>query len=121
MLPLVVPIPAQADPQFTRHVDDVFRTMEELFEAGEAVRQLLMHPGWAHVARLVEAETATVDAELDGRLLDSRSAYARLHGRRGGLRAMEEAARAIVGKADRKLEQQRSRHEGAAEPVPVGG
>lgn len=103
------------EPAFTSLVKNVFPSMEELFEAGEAVRQLVQHPGWVHVSRLLEAEIASVDSSLDGRLQESRSAYAFAHGRRGGLRAMDEAARAITSRADQKLAEQRRKHEGAAE------
>lgn len=110
-----------SDPAFTRHVDDIYhRDLDGLFSAGEMVRALMTHPGWPTLARVLEAEIATIDSQLDGRLLDSRAAYAHAHGRRGGLRALDEAARAIVSRAESRLAEQQRKHEGAAEPAPVG-
>jgi hypothetical protein len=70
--------------------------MLDLFAAGDEVLQLLTHPGWRHVQRVIELAQADTDEMLDGRLLDSRADYARAHGRRSGFRSMTEAARAIV-------------------------
>lgn len=97
------------EPFLTRHLRGW--PLDELFEAGEAVEHLLAHPGWAHVDRLLGAEIATIEASLDGGLLESKAAYAFAHGRKGGLKAAREAAGAIVHKAAVKLEEQRSRHE----------
>jgi hypothetical protein len=91
-----------------------------LFEAGEAVRALVAHPGWVHVSRLVEEEIAQIDFSLDGRLRDTRAEYAFDHGRRSGLRAMQQAADAIVHVAEHERDKQQRKHEGAAEPVPAG-
>lgn len=115
--------PQRPEPGYSSLARDVYSSsLDELFEAGEAVRQLMAHPGWVHVSRLLGAAVADLDASLDGRLKESRSEYAFAHGRRGGLRAMDEAARAIVGYADRRLSEQQTKHErGAAESVPVGG
>lgn len=97
-----------------------FESLDELFAAGESVQQLLTHPGWAHVMRLVERRADEVTAQLDGRLLDSRAHYARLTGERAGLRAAHDAAHAIVHVAARELVKQQAKHEGAAEPAPMG-
>ena len=100
-------------------VDDMFGSLEDLFAAGEAVEGLLSHPGWAHVARLIEAEAAAVEAKMDGRLLESRAEYAFAHGRLGGLKAAASAAAAIRSRAALRLEQQQRKHEGDAERSPA--
>lgn len=105
------------DPAFVNLTRNVFHDLDTLFEAGEAVQALQSHPGWAYLSRLIEAEIDDVDLKLDGRLLDTRADYAHAHGRRGGLKALAEAARAIVSEADRKLAEQQRIHEGAAEPA----
>lgn len=107
------------DPAFVNLTRNVFHDLDTLFEAGEAVRALQDHPGWAYLTRLLDMKIAEIDMSLDGPLLGSRSEYAHAHGRRGGLRALTEAARAIVSEADRKLAEQQRIHEGAAEPAPV--
>lgn len=107
-------------PPWTGHIDRSYGDLDELFAAAEAVEGLMAHPGWDHVMRLLEAEAAQVSATTDGRLLESRSEYAFAHGRMGGLRAVRAAAGAIVGRAAQRFEQQRSKHEGTAEPVPGG-
>jgi hypothetical protein len=103
------------EPSFTNLVGDVFTSFDELTSAGEAVRQLMGSPGWAHVIRLVDAERSKIDSQLDGGLLPSRADYARAHGRRSGLRGLEAAAHAIVTVSDRKLAEQRSKHESGAD------
>lgn len=109
------------DPRFTRHVDDLYSTLEELVAAGEAAEALLAHPGWAHLDALLNAEVATIDAELDsGRVLESRADYAVRHGRRGALTAPSGALQALVGRAESRLAEQRAKHERDAEPSPDG-
>lgn len=88
--------------------------LQGLFQAGEDVEALLAHPGWTHVASLIDLEVRGLDEKLDGPLLATRSEYARLTGRRNGLRAMAEAARAIVSHAAAKREEQQRKHERAA-------
>lgn len=110
-----------SDPRWSGHVDDVFGSdLQQLLAAAEAIESLMAHPGWDHVMRLVDAEAAQVSAVTDGRLLESRSAYAFAHGRLGGLRSIKLAAQAILDRAALRFEQQRSKHEGTAEPVPGG-
>ena len=104
------------DPRLTRHVDRIYPDLQDLFAAGEAVEDLLAHPGWLHITRLIEYETATVDFDLDGRAEPlSQAEYAMAHGRRGGLRAIEGASGAILSKYRSALEAQRRRHERGAE------
>jgi hypothetical protein len=109
-----------AQPEYVALTRRAFPDMLDLFAAGEEVAQLMTHPGWRHLSTLLDLATADVDAMLDGRLLDSRAAYAQAHGRRGALRAMHEAASAIVAESTRKLDEQRTKYEGAAEPALNG-
>jgi hypothetical protein len=110
-----------AEPEYVSLTRRAFPGLNALFDAGEDVRQLMTHPGWAHVTGLIDLALADADAVLDGRLLDSRADYARAHGRRHGLRSMQQAAHAIVSESDRKLAEQRKKYEGAAEPALNGG
>lgn len=111
-----------SSPKFLSHVDKLYRKdLDGLFAASEDVRALVSHPGWGTLRRVMEAEVATIDAKLDGdRLLDSRAEYSHLHGQRGGLRAYEDAAASLIERADLRLAEQRAKHEGAAEPAPIG-
>jgi hypothetical protein len=109
------------DPRFANHIKDVWPSLTDLFAAGENVRGLMAHPGWADIFRLIEAQVAEIDRALDGASTPKTQAeYAMEHGRRDGLFGYLRAAQAIVGRADKKLEEQRQRHEGDAEPSPVG-
>jgi hypothetical protein len=109
------------DPKFSNHLKDVWPSLTDLFGAGENVRDLMTHPGWADVYRLVEAEIATIDRDLDGSLEPkSQAEYALKHGRRDGLLGYLRAAQAIVGRYEQRLEEQQRKHEGDAEPSPVG-
>jgi hypothetical protein len=107
-------------PPWTGHVDRLFDDLDELFTASEAVEQLLASPGWDHVMRVLDAEATQLMAAADSRLLESRSEYAYAHGRNGGLNGVRLAAGAIVARAAHRLEQQRSKHEGAVDAVPGG-
>lgn len=91
--------------------------MTTLFDDGEAVERLLSQPGMEIVARLVALEVESLDAMLNGRLLDSRAEYARLTGRRGGLGGFLAAAHAIVAEASKKREEQARKHEATAGSV----
>jgi hypothetical protein len=113
--------PERAAPAYTNLARRTFPELEDLFAAGEHVRGLQAHPGWVYLSRLLEEAIAEIDFSLDGRLLESKSEYAHRHGQRHGLRAMWQAADAIVHTADTKLRQQQEKHEGAGESVPVGG
>lgn len=108
------------DPRWTGHVNRVFAdNLEELLAAAEAVESLLTHPGWTHLSRLLDAEAEQVSAVTDGRLLESRADYAFAHGRMGGIRSITLAAEAILERAQHKLAEQQSKHEGARDRVPV--
>jgi hypothetical protein len=106
----------QRDPTITRHLKDLYPSLEALFAAGEEVEALLAHPGWGHVVRLLDAEIATIDRDLDGGLKESRAEYAQAHGRRGGLRFSRDAAVALLERARDTLEQQRLLHEDGEAP-----
>lgn len=88
-------------PALTRHVRDVWRDVPELIDAAEGVEQLLRHPGWHAVHRILDREVATIDRQLDEGPPRDLGEYAKAHGRRGALRAAEEAATAIVGESQR--------------------
>jgi hypothetical protein len=104
------------EPIYTNLARDAWeRDLTGLFAAGEAVEALTGQEGWTHIVRLVEMQVADLDQKLDGRLLDSRSEYARLHGQRSALRGFMEAAHAIVAEAARKRVEQERKHERVAE------
>lgn len=85
----------------------------------EQVQAVVDHPGWELLMVFVQAEIAEIDAKLDGgRDPLSQAEYAMAHGRRGGLRTLEDAATAILAKAERRLLEQQAKHEGAAEAAP---
>lgn len=105
---------SRPDPKLTRHLRrDI--PLDELVSAAEAVRALVEQPGWQVVLSLLDGEIATIDRELDGRLLDSRAAYARALGRRDGLRAAPALMAALIDRAESRLEEQRRKHERAGE------
>lgn len=109
-------------PEFVRHVEALFPSLEQKLEAAEAVQALTSSHGWSVLLAVLDAEAATVDRELDShREPLSRAKYAAAHGRRGGLRSPSEALFAITACAERDLERQRSKHEGDAESSPEGG
>lgn len=112
--------PSRVAPAYSNLTRRTFPEMEDLFAAGEHVRALRDHAGWVYLSRLIEEQIAEIDFSLDGTLKESRSAYAFDHGRRNGLRAMWQAADAIVAVAEAKLREQQAKYEGAAEPEPIG-
>ena len=107
---------AKADPQLTRHIDDLFPTFGQLEGAAEALGTLARHAGWGLLKELLDAEVALIDRELDsGRLLDSRAEYAARHGRRGGLRAAAGFVDAVVDRYAARADEQRRKHERGGE------
>lgn len=93
--------------------------LDQLFTAAEAVQSLSEHHGWQVLLSLIDGEVANIDKALDAdRVLDSKAEYARLLGRRGGLRAVPGLAQALIEKAESELEAQRRKHEGAGETAP---
>lgn len=103
-------------PQMSRHVRDRYETLDGLLAAGELVQGVVDHPGWAHLMGVIDAEVSQIDRKLDGHTTPlTQAEYALAHGRRGGLKSIEEAAHAIVQTAAVALADQRARHEGAGE------
>jgi hypothetical protein len=94
-------------PAMTRHVRNVWgpEQLPELIEAAEAVERLADSPGWKAVQRVLDAEVATIDREMDNGAAKEAADYAKQHGRRSALRASVEAAGAIIGEAVRRREQ----------------
>jgi hypothetical protein len=109
------------DRKATRHVDDLYSSLEEILSASEAVQGLVSHAGWNHAQAAVASEVDLIDRKLDSGIEPlSRAEYAMWHGRRGGLLFLAEALDAIVLRAAQRYEEQRSKHEGAGESVPEG-
>lgn len=108
------------EPEFTALVRRALPDLEELFQAGDDTLALLGHPGWHLLTRLLDASVADIDARLDGNLLDSRAEYARAHGRRSGLLAVMELARAIVNESNHRRTEQSRKHEAASEYAAQG-
>jgi hypothetical protein len=103
-------------PEITNLVRGRYDTLDGLLAAGELTRGLVEHPGWRHLQGVVDELVARIDRDLDGeREPLSRAQYAQRHGRRAGLRAVEEAAQTLVRVAEDELEKQRHSHEGAGE------
>lgn len=104
----------RTDPQITRHIK-VGDSLEKLERDAELGADLVASPGWPLLERLVNAEIATIDAELDRGLLDSKADYAFRHGRRGGLAAALQFIPALLEHAESEFDKQRERHEGPRE------
>lgn len=113
----MAPIAERLEPEYVALVKRALPDLESLFQAGDDVMALMLHPGWTHITRLLDASVADIDARLDGNLLDSRAEYARAHGRRNGLSALPHLARAIVAEAERRRREQERKHEATAGSV----
>lgn len=71
-----------------------------LIDAAEAVERTLSSPGWRILSEILADERESIDRELDlGAPLETAAEYAQTLGRRGGLRLIDEAARAIIESA----------------------
>lgn len=94
--------------------------LERMFHAGEAVEDLLSHPGWKVVQDLLQAEVDTVDKRLDADRVvpPSRAEYAAAHGRRGGLLTARTAAGTVLARYRSTLAEQQRKHE-AVEPLAL--
>ncbi len=80
------------------------------------MESLTQQTGWLELLELLEAEIATIDRDLDnGGVPKSRAEYAAAHGRRGGLRAAEVAATALIARYRDRLAEQQAKHEGSRE------
>lgn len=108
---------SKADPQLSRHIDDLYPTLDQVIAASDLAEALVAHPGWDVLLALLGAEIETIDTRLDsGRPLEHVE-YASAHGRRGGLKAPEGAVQALKQRAESRVAEQRRKHEGAAEPA----
>lgn len=95
----------QSTTALRRHIDAIWPGTSDLLEASEHVSTLDGHYGWEAVQKVLVAEIAMIDRELDGASTPlSQAEYALKHGRRGGLKAALGAARAITSKADEKIQ-----------------
>lgn len=109
------------NPRYTRHVDAMYPQLEDLFAAADAVDSLSQHPGVGIVAGILGREMEHIDLTLDGTEVPlHQSEYAFAHGRRGGLRAFQQAAVALVARADKRRTEQAQKHESGAE-TSLGG
>jgi len=99
------------NPAYTRHLKDV--PLTELIEMGEHVERLIAHPGFQAVKDVIGSEIQVIDRQLDGAARDAVQDYAFSHGRRGGLKGFEEAARAVI----REAKEQHAKAERQAEQV----
>ena len=92
-------------PSIARHVDKLWPDRERLpalIESAEAVERTLGSAGFQAIRSVIGLEIATIDRELDGARTLEHAEYARLHGRRGALTALEDAAAAIVDRASKR-------------------
>jgi hypothetical protein len=98
-------------PALSRHMRGW--SLEQTFHAGEAVEDLLAHPGWKVIDALLQAEIDTVDKRLDADRVvpPSRAEYAAAHGRRGGLLAARNATGTVLVRYRDKLAEQKRKHE----------
>lgn len=111
---------SKADPSLSRHVDEIWGGRENtpaLLAAGLAVERLADSEGVKAVRAVLAAEIEMIDAMLDRKPLDSASEYAHYHGRRGALRAFDEAAAAI----EQRSEQRRARADAEAQTRDASG
>lgn len=96
---------ARIPPSITRHVDKLWPAREDLpalIESAEAVERTLGTAGFRAIRSVIDLEIATIDRELDGARTLEHADYARLHGRRGALTVLEDAAAAIVVRASKR-------------------
>lgn len=112
----------RTSPTLIRHVDDLWAETHELIEDAEAVERLLESAAWSAVRRVLAAEVATIDRELDHGRAKEAADYAMQHGRRGALLAFEDAAKAIIERAQArrsKAEDQRLQELAPSELAPI--
>lgn len=108
----------QGDPRVTNHLTGLFPDLEAIFEGAEAIQSLTGHPGWAHITRLLEAEADALGRQLDG--MSDPLPYEKLclwHGRRDGLLFALNAAQSMLTWTEKRISEQRAKHERTAEPV----
>lgn len=91
-----------APPEFTRHVDDLWGSREQLpqlIENAEAVERTLGSPGFRIVTEVLDAEIAMITRKLQSDRVFEQAEYAKLHGKLAALSAFGEAAQAIMSRA----------------------
>lgn len=92
-----------APAEFTRHVDDLWGSREqlpELIENAEVVKRMLGSPGFKVVMAVVEAEIATITRKLQSDRVFEQAEYAKSHGKLAALSAFSDAADAVVSRAE---------------------
>lgn len=110
----------KADPSLSRHVDAIWGGRENtqaLLGAGRAVERLAESEGVKAVRAVLAREIETIDDRLDREPLGQASEYAHFHGRRGALRAFDEAVVAI----EQRSEQRRARADAEAQSRDASG
>lgn len=105
----------------SRHVDELWpgrANLQDLLGAGQAVELAMESSGYQAIKAVLEAEIASIDRQLDGPAPDERE-YRRLHGRRSALTAFEDAAMAIVARANerRRIAEEDAQREATGESV----
>jgi hypothetical protein len=110
---------SRSDPRLTRHIDNAFPLFDGLLAAAEAVQALGETAGWPVLLTLIDEEVSTIEARLEGGVLDSKAEYAYLHGRIGGLRAAPALLMALTTRAENRLDEQRRKHEAGETAVGV--
>lgn len=111
---------SKADPSLTRHVDAIWDGRENtqgLLAAGRAVSRLADSEGVEAIRKVLAKEIEAIDRKLDGKPFETASEYAQLCGRRGGLKAFEEAMLAI----EQRSEQRREKAEAEARSQDASG
>lgn len=98
---------------------DAYQGLEGLNKAADAVEALLATPGWDVLMELLEVERQSVAKKIERGLAPLEQAeYALLHGRLGGLRAVQEQAHALLARRADEMEKQRAKHEGERQRSP---
>lgn len=109
----------------SQHIDALFPvgepdSLDRLLRAAESARDMLVGPGWEAVVTLLGRKVEEIDRQLDGALLETRADYAHRHGQRAGLLALESSVKALIERAESRLEEQRAKHEDTAGSVSGG-
>lgn len=110
---------SEAPKALARHVDRLWPkddpdSLPVLIESAEAVEKAIASPGFQAIKQVIDREIAQLDKKLDSDAEDID--YRRLHGRRSGLTAIDDAATAIIdGARDRRKPADEAAGESAAE------
>lgn len=103
------------EPTYAHHAKQAYPSLNELFRAGEAVEDMLSHPGWIVVQSLLAREEAGIDARLNGPRVLGHVEYAHMHGQLRGLSAAADAAQALRDRYVTVRAEQEAIYEGAGE------